>query len=149
MQVGMYFITPMLLLLFLVMCRHRRRWGRSFKSPLNANNRSLRPPIDIIVKPFCFTIAYGVPNIDRKTVFGFNTQQFSWQKPGDNESILPVATSIVDMMILSIENDAIAGLPDPGWMTRELSGCREQPNGDDGHHSCNVTPIFNNISAAG
>jgi hypothetical protein len=42
-----------------------------------------------------------------------NTQLFSWYWPGDDESIFPIVTSIVDTTILSIVNAAISGLPDP------------------------------------
>jgi len=67
---------------------------------------------DFLVEPFSFTIAYVDPNIAGKRVGENNTQLFSWHWPGDDKSILPIVTSIVDTTILSIVNAAIAGLPD-------------------------------------
>ena len=104
---------------------------------------------DFLVEPFSFTIAYVDPDIAGKRVGENNTQLFSWHWPGDDESILPIVTSIVDMSILSIVNAAIAGLPDPSRKIRELWGCLEEPNGDGGPYARNVTPIFDNNTAAG
>ena len=104
---------------------------------------------DFLVEPFSFTIAYVDPDIAGKRVGENNTQLFSWHWPGDDESILPIVTSIVDMTILSIVNAAIAGLPDPSRKIRELWGCLEEPNGDGGPYARNVTPIFDNNTAAG
>jgi hypothetical protein len=42
MHVGMYFIAPMLLLLFLLMCRSRRRRGRNLGSQVFADKCALR-----------------------------------------------------------------------------------------------------------
>jgi len=70
-----------------------------------------------------------------------NTQLFSWHWPGDDESILLIVTSIV--------NAAIAGLPDHSRKIRVLWGCLEAPNGDGGPYACNVTPIYDNNTAAG
>jgi len=39
--IGMYFITPMLLLLFLMMCRYRRQWGRNLGSHVFADTGTL------------------------------------------------------------------------------------------------------------
>jgi hypothetical protein len=50
---------------------------------------------------------------------------------------------------LSIMNAAIAGLPDPGPKIWELWGCLEEPDGDGGLCTCNVTTIFDNNTAAG
>jgi len=88
-------------------------------------------------------------DIAGKTVCENNTQLFSWHWPGDDESILPIVTSILDMTILSIVNAAIAGLPDPSRNIRELWGCQEEPNGNGGPYGRNVTPIFDNNTAAG
>jgi hypothetical protein len=41
-HVGMYFIAPMLLLLFLMMCRSRRRRGRNLGSQVFADTGALR-----------------------------------------------------------------------------------------------------------
>jgi len=104
---------------------------------------------DFLVEPFSFTIAYVDPDIAGKRVGENNTQLFSWHWPGDDESILPIVTSIVDTTILSIVNAAITDLLDPSRKIRELWGCLEEPNGDGGPYARNVTPIFNNITAAG
>jgi hypothetical protein len=77
-----------------------------------------------------------------------NTPLFSWHLPGDDESILPIVTSIVDTTILFIVNTAIAGLPDPSWKIPELWGFLEEPNGDGGPYAHNVTPIFDNNTTA-
>jgi len=45
-------------------------------------------------------------------------------------------------------NDAIAGLQDPSQKSRELWGCLQEPNADGGLYTCNVTPIFDNNTAA-
>jgi len=101
------------------------------------------------VEPFSFSIAYGDPDIGGKRVGENNTQLFSWHWPGDDESILPILTSIVDTTILSIVNAAIAGLPDPSRKIREVWGYLEEPNGDGGPCARNFTPMINNNNAAG
>jgi hypothetical protein len=101
-----------------------------------------------LVEPFSFTIAYVDPDIAGKRVGDNNTQRFSWHRPGDDEAIIPKFTSIVDTTILSIGNAAIAGLPDPSRKIRELWGCLETPNADSGPYARNVTPIFDNNTAA-
>jgi len=68
--------------------------------------------IDFLVEPSSFTVTYADPDIDGKRVGVTNTQLFSWHWPGDDESIISIVTSIVDMTIVSIVNAAIAGLPD-------------------------------------
>jgi len=45
-------------------------------------------------------------------------------------------------------NAAIAGLPDPSRKIRELWGCLQEANGDGGPYAPNVTPIFDNNTAA-
>jgi len=42
MYVGMYFMIPMLLLLFLMMCRYRRQLGRNLRSQVLADKGALR-----------------------------------------------------------------------------------------------------------
>jgi hypothetical protein len=103
---------------------------------------------DFVVEPFGFTITYVDPDIPGKRVVENKTQLFSWHWPGDDESILPIVTSIVDTTILSIVNAAIAGLPDPSLKIRQLWGCLEEPNGDGGPYARNVTTIFDNNTAA-
>ena len=68
---------------------------------------------NFLVEPFRFTIAYVDPDIAGQRVGENNTQLISWHWPGDDESLLPVVTSIVDTTIFSIVNAAITGLPDP------------------------------------
>jgi len=103
---------------------------------------------DFVVKPFSFTITYVDPDIAGKRVSENNTRPFSWHWPGDDESILPRVTSIISTTILSIMNAAIAGLPDPSRRLRELLNCLEEPKGDGGMYSRNVTPILDNNNAA-
>jgi len=55
------------------------------------------------------------PDIAGKRVGENNTQLFSSHWLGDDESMLPIVTSIVDTTILSMVSAAIAGLPDPSW----------------------------------
>ena len=94
------------------------------------------PPIKVrcnalpgfLVEPFSVTIAYVDPNIAGKRVGENNTQLFTWHWPGDDESRLPIVTSIVDTTSLSIVNAAIAGLPDPSRKIRKLWGRLEEPN---------------------
>jgi len=104
---------------------------------------------DFLLKPFSLTAAYVDPNIAGKRVGENNAQLFSWHWPGDDEPILPIVTSIVNTTILSIVNAAMAGLPDPSQKIREIWGRQEEPDGDGGPYACNVTPIFDNNSAAG
>jgi hypothetical protein len=103
---------------------------------------------DFLVEPFSFTIAYVDPDFAGKKVGENNTQPFSWHWPGDDESILPIVTSIIDTTILSIVNAATLHLPDPSRKIQELWGCLEKPNGDGGPYARNVTPIFDNNPAA-
>jgi len=99
----------------------------------------------LLVEPFSFTIAYADPNIAEKRVGENNTQLFSLHWPVDYESIV---TSIVDSTILSIVNVVIAGLPDPSRRIQDLCSCLEEPNGDGGLYTHNVTSIFDNNTAA-
>jgi len=89
------------------------------------------------------------PDIAGNRVGENNTQLFSWHWPGDDESILLIVTSIVDRIILSMVNAAITGLPDTSRKIRELWGCLEELHGDGGPYARNVTPIFDNNTAAG
>jgi hypothetical protein len=89
------------------------------------------------------------PDIPGNRVGENNTQLFSWYWPGDDESILPIVTSIVDMTILSFVNAAIASLPDPSEKIRKLCGCLEEPIVDSGLYARNVTSIFDSNPAAG
>ena len=128
------------------MSRYTIKWTHLRKRPRKDDYSSTRHRTT--VKPFSFTFAYVDPDIAGKRVGDNNTQQFSWHWPGDDESILPIVTSIFDTTILSIVNAAIAGLPDPSRKMRELWGCLEQPNRDGGQYARNVTPIFDTNTAA-
>jgi hypothetical protein len=104
---------------------------------------------DFLVEPFSFTIVYVDPDIAGTRVGENNTQPLSWHWPEDDESILPIVTSIVDTTILSIVNAAIAGLPDSSRKIREPCGCVEEHNRDGGSYARKVTPIFDTNTAAG
>ena len=104
---------------------------------------------DFLVEPFSFTIADVDPDIAGKRVGENNTQLFSWHWPGDDESILQIVTSIMDMIILSLVNAAIAGQLYPSQKIWELWGCLQEHNGDGGRNTRNVTPIFDINTAAG
>ena len=97
---------------------------------------------DILGEPFSFIIAYVDPDIAGKRVGENNTPLSSWHWPRDDELILPIVTSIVDMTIFSIVNAAIAREQDPSQKIRELWGCLEEPNDDGGLCARNVIPII-------
>jgi len=133
-------------------------WGCVFiedNKELTSGHRSspIKPCSDalteFVVDPFCFNIAYGDCDIAGKKDGENNTLLFSWHWPGDDESIIPIVTSIVDTSIVSNVNAAIASLPDTIWNIRELCGCREEPNRYCGPHACNVTPFLSYNTAAG
>jgi len=115
-------------------------------SPMNVRSDA---STNLLVMTFSFTIPCVDPNVAGMTVVENSTQQFSWHCPRDDESILPIVTATVNTTICSIVTAAITHLPDPSWNVREPSGCCKEPNGDDGMHAGNVTPIFNNNTAAG
>jgi len=52
-----------------------------------------------------------------------NTHLVSWYWPADDESIVPIVTSIINTTIFLIVYAAIAGLPDLSRKTQELWGC--------------------------
>ena len=103
---------------------------------------------DFLVEPFSFTIIMVDPHIPWQRVGENNTELFSWHWPADDESILLIVRSVVNTTNLSIVNAAIAGLPIPSWMIRELWGCREERNGDGGPYAHDVTPSFDTNTAA-
>jgi len=133
----------MLLLLFQMMCRFRRWWGRNLGSQVFTDKGALR-----LLNQFPVS-DYVDPDIAGMRLGEFDTQLFSWDWHGDDESILAIVTSMVDMTILPIVNAAIASLWDPSPKIRALWGCWEQPNGHGGLYARNVTPIFDNNTAAG
>jgi len=104
---------------------------------------------DIHVDPFLFAIAYVDPNIAGKRVGETNTQLFSWQRPGDDDDILPIVTSIVIRTILWGMYAAIAGVPDFIRKIWQLAGCLEEPNEHGGPQSHNITRLFDTKAAAG
>jgi hypothetical protein len=103
---------------------------------------------DFLVAPVNFTIAYVDPNIAGKRVGEINTQLFSQDWPGDNESILPIVTAIVDGTIFSMVNAAITGLPDPSRKIPELWHFLEEPNEHGGRYAHHLTTNFDNDTAA-
>jgi len=70
---------------------------------------------DFLLEPISYAITYVDPDIAGKRVGENHTQFLPWHWTGDDESILPIVTSIVYTIILSIVNIAIAALPDPSW----------------------------------
>ena len=72
--------------------------------------------MDFVVKAFTFTIVYVNPDITEKQVGENNTQLLEWHWPGDDESILQIATSLINLSSLPIVNSLKAGLPDPSWI---------------------------------
>jgi len=104
---------------------------------------------DFLVEPLSFTLYYVDPDLAGKTVCENITQLFSWHWPGDDESILPIVTSIVDTTDLSIVNAVIASQPDCSLKIRQLWGCQGEPNGNSGPHACTVTLILDHNTAAG
>jgi hypothetical protein len=75
---------------------------------------------DFLVEPFSFMIVYVDANIARQWEGENNIPQIPGYKVWDKESILPIVISNSDMTILSIVNAAIAYLPYPSWINREL-----------------------------
>jgi len=73
-------------------------------------------------EPFHFTSACVDPNVAVKRVGENNTQLCSLHWRPDNESILSIVPWFCNMTFMLIVNAAIAGLPDPCWKIRELSG---------------------------
>jgi hypothetical protein len=71
---------------------------------------------DFLIKPLSFKNAYVDTNAARKRVGDINTRRFSWHWPVDNESIIPMVSSIVNMTFSSVSNAAIPSLP----------GCRQK-----------------------
>jgi len=97
---------------------------------------------DFHTEPLIFTIAYVDPDIAGKRVIEHNTQLFSGHWCGDDESILPIVTSVAEKIILSIVNAANTSLPDSSHKFRERWGCREGPEGDGSPYACHVTRMF-------
>jgi len=89
------------------------------------------------------------PDIPGKRVGANNTQLFSWHWPGNDEWIVLIVTSIIEMTIFSILDVAITSLSDPSLQILKLWGSQEDPNEDIGPHTRNVTLIFDNNTAAG
>jgi len=145
-HVGMNVIGPMPLLLFLMMCMHTWWQGSNLGSEVFADEGE--DSTNVLVEPFSFTVTNIGPNITGKRVGVIHTDQFSWHWPGDDESILTILVSIVDMTILSTVNSAIAGFPDTSWNIQEQWGCWEKSDADCGQYAQNGTPMFNNNSAA-
>jgi len=147
-NIGIYFIALRLLLLFLIMWRYRRWWGRTYVLQVLPENGVFPPMNNFPVELLSFTIAYVDPNIPRMSVGETNMHLFWYHGSVDDDSILLIMTSILNITIHSIKNNVIAGLSDPSRIIEELCGCRKKPNWDDILHTHNVTPIFHNNTAA-
>ena len=102
-----------------------------------------------LLKPLSFTISSVYLDIAGKGVGENNTQLFALNWPGDEESILRIVTTIVDMTILSIGNSTITSLPVHCQKIRDGRGFWEESNGDGGQHTWNNTPTININTAAG
>ena len=102
-----------------------------------------------LVQSVCSTIAYVDPNVAGKMMGENNAEPDSGHWPPDDESILQIVASIVNMTILSIMNTAIAGLLEHLKIIQEVWCCWEESNGDGGLHAPNVTAIFLHNPAAG
>ena len=99
-------------------------------------------------EPFSFPMAYVDPDIVQKMVDANNTQLFSFQRPGVDESILAIVISIINTAILSIVNVAMSSPPDCSQNIPEIGRWQDMPECDVGPHACNVTPNFNNCITA-
>jgi len=88
-----------------------------------------------LLKPLSFTITSVYLDIAGKGVGENNTQLFALNWPGDEESILRIVTTIVDMTILSIGNSTITSLPVHCQKIRDGRGFWEESNGDGGQHT--------------
>jgi len=138
-HVCMYFITQIFLLLCGMYCIYRRWCGGNLGSLVFADRGAFHASTNLLVEPLPYTMAYVDPNVAGKGVGGTNTQLFSQKWPGNDESILSGVTSIVDTMILSTVNAAIAGLPDLCRKIREVCGSQDEANADCSLYARNVT----------
>jgi len=77
-----------------------------------------------------------------------NTLLLTWHWPRVAELVLVLDTSIIDTIILSIVGTTISSLRDPSRKIQELWGWQEEPNSAGSTHSCNVTPISDQIQLA-
>jgi hypothetical protein len=102
----------------------------------------------VLAEPFSLTIACVDPDIARKSGCENNSQLFACHWPWDDGAILPVVIFIIDRNIVSIVHAAISGLPEGCCNIRDLCGCLEKPNGNRVLYVCNITPIFDNNTAA-
>jgi len=82
---------------------------------------------DVLVTPFSFTIAYVDPDIAGKRVCETNTQLFYRHWSWGDELGLQIVASIVDITILPIVNNAIAGLFDPHENSECLGAATRSP----------------------
>jgi len=145
-NVGMYFIAPMLALVFLILCKLPRWSSGHWSSPIMPCSNTLT---DFLLEQFSVAIAYVDPDIAGNRVGQIITQLFSLHWPGDDKSILQIVTSIIDMTIFAFVNAALTGVPDTSAKIRYRWGFQKESNGDSGQHACNVTPNIDNNTAAG
>jgi len=146
---GVYFIAPIQLLLFLMMCGYGRQWRWNLGSEVISYQGVLQGFNPFLANPCSYTITYMDPDIAVKRLCQNTTEVHSCHCPADHESWIPILTSIVDMTTFSIMNSAIARFADPRPEVCGYWRCWEKSNVHYGLHSSNVTPIFNEHTAAG
>jgi hypothetical protein len=78
---------------------------------------------EFLAEPLSFTSPDADSDIAGKRVGELHTEKQSWRCPGDDESIFPIDTIIVNMIILEIVNAAITGMPDPSQIILNHWGC--------------------------
>jgi len=88
------------------------------------------------------------PNIAEKWVGENHTQLFTCHLTRNNASTRQIVISIVDTTSVSFMNAVMACLPDPRHKIHDLWGCRGEPDGDGGLRVLNITPIFDDNTAA-
>jgi len=145
----MYFIAPIHLLLFMMRCSERRRLWRNLGSQVFANNGALRHLNQFAswasehYHCLCGSWRCWEAGGWKQFAARLMAQAGGWW--------INTSASFLndDMTILSIVNSAIASLPDLSRRLQELFGCREEPIGDGGQHTHNVTSILDNNTAAG
>jgi len=131
-----------------MICPYRSWWEDTSGPRFSPMKVHCDASTDFLAEPFSFNIACVDPNVAGKRVHEHNIQLFSSHWPGDDESILLIVTSNVNITNMSNVNAAITGLPDLRRTIWELWARREKRNVAGGLHAWNVTPIFDNNTPA-
>jgi hypothetical protein len=111
-HVGMYFITAMVLLLFIKIFRYRRRQVTTpghRTSPITLCSDALG---NFNTETFTFYLTQVDPDSASYRVGQNNSQPFSLHRPGEDESIHLIDTSIIDTAMMSIEITVVTISPD-------------------------------------